>query len=184
MQEFIKLRVACAQLLTAVLPSMIFFSRQTRQRATGVYFNSLSLSSAGIKNVAHKLLRFVLGNQSHLPKELWQTDLRPIVMNPANSKRLSILGLERLLELLTNYLKVEIGHKLLDQFRIVADLEMLQMSPKLPFSKNEGIPKLVLFARIFHLPPFAHTLLKSMVNAIIGSCQTVKFIDCVYHPAA
>ena len=59
----------------------------------------------------------VLTHQSRLPKELLQTGLRPILMNLADPKRLSIPGLEglaRLLELLTNYFKVEIGHKLLE----------------------------------------------------------------------
>ncbi|KAJ3709900.1 hypothetical protein C8R42DRAFT_729736 [Lentinula raphanica] len=45
-------------------------------------------------------------------------------MNLADPKHLSVPGLEglaRLLELLTNYFKVEIGHKLLDRFHFVAD---------------------------------------------------------------
>ncbi|RXW12133.1 hypothetical protein EST38_g13721, partial [Candolleomyces aberdarensis] len=179
--EVIKLRVACIQLLTAALPLTDFFSRQpqTRQRITGVYFKSLYSPSAEVKDVAHEGLRLVLGHQSRLPKELLQTGLRPILMNLADPKRLSISGLEglaRLLELLTNYFKVEIGHKLLDHFRIVADPQTLQMSPKVPFSENEGIPKLVRLAHIFHLlPPSANIFLESLVNVIVQTETQLHF---------
>ena len=89
-----------------------------------MYFKSLYSPIPEVKDVAHEGLRMVLTHQARLPKELLQTGLRPILMNLADPKRLSIPGLEglaRLLELLTNYFKVEIGHKLLDHFRIVAD---------------------------------------------------------------
>lgn len=113
----------------------------------------------------------VLTHQSRLPKELLQTGLRPILMNLADPKRLSVPGLEglaRLLELLTNYFKVEIGHKLLDHFRIVADPQLLQESSKLSMADNEGINKLVRLANIFHLlPSTANIFLEPLVNAIV-----------------
>ena len=113
----------------------------------------------------------VLTHQSRLPKELLQTGLRPILMNLADPKRLSVPGLEglaRLLELLTNYFKVEIGHKLLDHFRIVADPQLVQESSKLSLEDNEGITKLVRLANIFHLlPSAANIFLEPLVNAIV-----------------
>ena len=121
----------------------------------------------------------VLTHQSRLPKELLQTGLRPILMNLADPKRLSVPGLEglaRLLELLTNYFKVEIGHKLLDHFRIVADTQMLQASSKLPLSENEGIIKLVRLANIFHLlPSAANIFLENLVNAIVQTEAQMHF---------
>jgi transformation/transcription domain-associated protein len=121
----------------------------------------------------------VLTHQSRLPKELLQTGLRPILMNLADPKRLSVPGLEglaRLLELLTNYFKVEIGHKLLDHFRIVADPEMLSQSSRLPLSNNEGITKLVRLANIFHLlPSAANIFLESLVNAIVQTESQMHF---------
>ncbi|OBZ70424.1 Transcription-associated protein 1 [Grifola frondosa] len=170
--EIIKLRVACIKLLTASMPLTDFFSKQhqTRQRVTSVYFKSLYSPTPEVKEVAHEGLRMVLTHQSRLPKELLQTGLRPILMNLADPKRLSIPGLEglaRLLELLTNYFKVEIGHKLLDHFRIVADPQMLQASSRMPLMENEGITKLVCLANIFHLlPSAANIFLENLVNAI------------------
>lgn len=121
----------------------------------------------------------VLAHQSRLPKELLQTGLRPILMNLADPKRLSVPGLEglaRLLELLTNYFKVEIGHKLLDHFRVVADPQMLQASSRSPLGENEGITKLVRLANIFHLlPSAANIFLDSLVNAIVQTEAQMHF---------
>ncbi|EMD40733.1 hypothetical protein CERSUDRAFT_111311 [Gelatoporia subvermispora B] len=180
--DIIKLRVACIKLLTASMPLTDYYSKQTqtRQRVTGVYFKSLYSPTTEVKEVAHEGLRTVLTHQSaRLPKELLQTGLRPILMNLADPKRLSIPGLEglaRLLELLTNYFKVEIGHKLLDHFRIVADPQMLQASSRLPLSENEGITKLVRLANIFHLlPSAANIFLENLVNAIVQTEAQLHF---------
>ena len=146
---------------------------------TGVYFKSLYSPTPEVKDVAHEGLRIVLSHQSRLPKELLQTGLRPILMNLADPKRLSIPGLDglaRLLELLTNYFKVEIGHKLLDHFRAVADAQMLQSTSRLPLMENEGIKKLVSLANIFHLlPSAANIFLEALVNAIVQTEATLHF---------
>lgn len=118
----------------------------------------------------------MLTHQNRLPKELLQTGLRPILMNLADPKRLSVLGLEglaRLLELLTNYFKVEIGYKLLDHFRIVADPQTFS---KLPPTDTEGITKLVCLANIFHLLPAAANLfLENLVNAIVQAEAQMQY---------
>ncbi|EJF61235.1 atypical/PIKK/TRRAP protein kinase [Dichomitus squalens LYAD-421 SS1] len=179
--DIIKLRVACIKLLTASMPMTDFFSKQhqTRQRVTAVYFKSLYSPTPMVKDVAHEGLRMVLTHQARLPKELLQTGLRPILMNLADPKKLSIPGLEglaRLLELLTNYFKVEIGHKLLDHFRIVADPQMLQASSRLPLMENDGIKKLVCLANIFHLlPSAANIFLENLVNAIVQTESALHF---------
>ena len=152
---------------------------QIYSRVTSVYFKSLYSPSQEVKEVAHEGLRMVLTHQSRLPKELLQTGLRPILMNLADPKRLSVSGLEglaRLLELLINYFKVEIGHKLLDHFRIVADPQMLQASSRLPLPENEGITKLVRLANIFHLlPSAANIFLDNLVNAVVQTEAQMQF---------
>jgi transformation/transcription domain-associated protein len=148
-------------------------------RVTAVYFKSLYSSVPEIKDVAHEGLRMVLKHQSRLPKDLLQTGLRPILMNLADAKRLSPSGLEalaRLLELLTNYFKVEIGHKLLDHYRVIADPQMLQQSSRLPLTENDGIQKLVRLANIFHLlPSAANAFLENLVNAIVQTEAQMHF---------
>jgi transformation/transcription domain-associated protein len=124
-----------------------------------------------VKDVAHEGLRLVLTHQTRLPKDLLQTGLRPILMNLADPKRLSVPGLEglaRLLELLTNYFKVEIGTKLLDHFRVIADPNMLRATAYRTLTDNEEIIKLVELVHIFHLlPPTANIFLKDLVNAVV-----------------
>ncbi|KAG5221806.1 Transcription-associated protein [Salix suchowensis] len=80
--EVTKLRVACIKLLTASMGITDFFARQTQTRQ----------SVTEIKDVAHDGLRVVLSYQARLPKELLQTGLRPILMNLADHKRLSVLA--------------------------------------------------------------------------------------------
>lgn len=132
-----------------------------------------------MKDVAYAGLKMVLTHQSRLPRELLQTGLRPILMNLADPKRLSVPGLEglaRLLELLTNYFKVEIGHKLLDHFRIVADPQMLQSASRLPLDEHDGITKLVRLANIFHLlPSAANMFLENLVNLIVQTEAQMHF---------
>lgn len=144
-----------------------------------VYFKSLYSTAPEIKEVAYDGLRQVLAHQNRLPRELLQTGLRPILMNLADPKRLSIPGLEglaRLLELLTSYFKVEIGHKLLDHFRFVADPEMLQKSSKLPLHDNEGIIKLIRITNIFHLlPSTANMFLDNLINSIVQIEASMEF---------
>lgn len=148
-------------------------------RVTSVYFKSLYFPSQEVKEVAHEGLRKVLTHQSRLPKELLQTGLRPILTNLADAKRLSVLGLEglaRLLELLTNYFKVEIGHKLLDHFRIVADPQILLASSRLPPPDNDNVAKLVKLANIFHLlPAAANIFLEGFINAVVQTEAQMQF---------
>lgn len=84
-------------------------------------------------------------------------------------------GLARLLELLTNYFKVEIGHKLLDHFRFVAD-QMLEDPIHLRLTNGEDMTKLVRLANIFHLlPSAANIFLNNLVNAIVQTESQMHF---------
>lgn len=140
-------------------------------RVISVYFKSLYSNSPEVKNVALDGLRGILEHQTRLPRDLLQTGLRPILMNLADPKRLSVAGLEglaRLLKLLTNYFKVEIGSKLLDHFRTIADPQMLRASSRLPLTDNEAITKLVRLVNIFHLlPSTADVFLNDLINAVV-----------------
>ncbi|THH03836.1 hypothetical protein EW145_g5969 [Phellinidium pouzarii] len=171
--EVIQLRVACLRLLTAALPLTDSFSRipQTRQRVTGVYFKSLYNPSKEVADAAHEGLRIILGDQSRFPKELLQTGLRPILMNLSDTKKLTIQdleGLSRLLMLLANYFKVEIGMKLLDHFRAIADTQMLHAAARMPLSENDSINKLVHLVNIYHLLPLTAVMfLENLVGIVV-----------------
>jgi transformation/transcription domain-associated protein len=127
-------------------------------------------SSPQIVEVAHEGLRRVLAIQSKLPKDLLQSGLRPILVNLADARRLSVSGLEglaRFLELLTNYFKVEIGVKLLDHFKSLADPVMLTNAAARPYEDNQDIARMVRLVNIFRLlPPTANTFLHELTEQV------------------
>lgn len=91
-------------------------------------------------------------------------------MNLSDTKKLTIQdleGLSRVLVLLANYFKVEIGSKLLDHFRAIAEPSMLQAAARTPLAQNDSISKLVRLVNIYSLlPPTAVMYLKDLVNVV------------------
>lgn len=72
-------------------------------------------------------------NQQRMPKELLQNSLRPILVNLAHTKNLSmplLQGLARLLELLSNWFNVTLGGKLLEHLKKWLEPEKLAQSQK------------------------------------------------------
>lgn len=68
-----------------------------------------------------------------MPKELLQSSLRPILVNLAHTKNLSmplLQGLARLLELLSNWFNVTLGNKLLEHLKKWLEPEKLAQSQK------------------------------------------------------
>lgn len=135
-------------------------------RIISVYFKFMYSPSPEIVEVAHQGLKSVLTIQTKLPKDILQTGLRPILVNLADARRLSVSGLEglaRFLELLTNYFKVEIGVKLLDHFRSLADPNMLANAAMKPYEDNVDIARMVRLVNVFRLlPSAANTFLKDL----------------------
>ena len=92
---------------------------QLRQRIITMFFKSLTSRSPEVVDIAKEGLKRVIQQQS-LSKELLQSSLRPILVNLAHYKNLTIpllVGLERLLELLSNWFNPTLGEKLLEHLR-------------------------------------------------------------------
>ncbi|KAJ2765878.1 transcription-associated protein 1, partial [Coemansia nantahalensis] len=117
------LRHVCIRMLTAAMARPEFADAKntpTRARIISVFFKSLYHKSVEVVDAANDGLRQVLLHQQKLPRDLLQTGLRPILINLSDYKRLTVAsldGLARLLQLLTNYFKVEVGRKLLDHMQ-------------------------------------------------------------------
>ena len=109
--------------------------------------------------------------QHKIPKDLLQAGLRPILINLSDHKRLTVSGLEglgRLLELLTNYFKVEIGKKLLDHLRIWADPNLLEEASNRPVYEVEEIKIIVAILDIFCLlPASANIFLEDIIKELM-----------------
>lgn len=156
-----KLRVVAIRLLSSAMACGDFLSAkhtQMRMKIISVYFKSLYSRSEEVVQVAYESLKTVLSQQSKLPKDLLQSGLRPILMTLADRNRLTASGLEglaRLLQLLTNYFKVEIGTKLLDHLTSLAEPAVLHRAAVGSLRDNEQIKTLVAIVNVFRLLPEA-----------------------------
>lgn len=121
--------------------------------------------------VAHSGLKSVLAHQQKLPKEVLQQGLRPILANLADARKLSVSGLEglaRFLELLTNYFKVEIGHKLLDHFRTLAADGLDGPAALVPFEDNPDITRMARLLNVIRLLPItANRYLPEVIPLVV-----------------
>ena len=174
-EMIINLRVSCLKLLSMAMGSQEFANNSpqnsSRARIIAAFFKSLYSKSTEIIEAANAGLKDVLTQTNKLPKDLLQNGLRPILMNLQEPKRLKVAGLDglaRLLTLLTNYFKVEIGARLLDHMKVIANDALLQ---KVSFGLIEQQEEMKIVAAIFNifhlLPPAAATFMETLVNAVL-----------------
>ena len=101
--------------------------------------------------------------QQKLPKELLQSSLRPILVNLANYKNLSmplLQGLARLLELLSSWFNVTLGDKLKDHLRKWLEPEQLSQPQPAKWKPGEE-PKIAAGGGISAQVWFLHRQSKS-----------------------
>ncbi|KAI8099099.1 uncharacterized protein BX664DRAFT_310101 [Halteromyces radiatus] len=172
--SLMNLRIVCIKLLSAAMACSDFSNQRqthTRARIIQVFFKSLYSKSPEVVEAAHRGLKQVLAQQHKLPKELLQQGLRPILTTLSNHKTLSVAGLEglaRLLELLTNYFKVEIGKKLLDHLKQWAEPKVLQEVAGKSLNENHEVKIIVAILNIFHLlPSAAHIFLDELITVVL-----------------
>ncbi|KAJ2683129.1 transcription-associated protein 1, partial [Coemansia sp. RSA 1285] len=144
----------------------------TRARIISVFFKSLYHKSKEVVDVANDGLKQVLLQQQKLPRDLLYTGLRPILFNLSDYKRLTVAsldGLARLLQLLTNYFKVEVGRKLLDHMQQWANPQFLQAASDKSIEDLHEIKILVAILQVFHLlPSTAVILLDDLVSSVVN----------------
>lgn len=154
-----KLRVVAIRLLAAAMHCSEFLAPEhvsMRMRIISVYFKCLYSRSEEVVQVAYDSLKATLAQQSKLPKDLLRSGLQPILMTLADRNRLTTAGLDglaRLLQLLTNYFKVEIGMKLLDHLTSLADPAMLRRAAGGSLETHEQLKTLAAIVHVFHLLP-------------------------------
>lgn len=172
--SLMNLRIVCIKLLSAAMACSDFSNQRqthTRARIIQVFFKSLYSKAPEVVEAAHRGLKQVLAQQHKLPRELLQQGLRPILTTLSNHKTLSIAGLEglaRLLELLTNYFKVEIGKKLMDHLKQWAEPKVLQEAAGKSLSENHEVKIITAILNIFHLlPAAAHIFLDDLVSVVL-----------------
>ncbi|KAI9190433.1 transcription-associated protein 1 [Blastocladiella emersonii ATCC 22665] len=172
--SLVKLRIVCIQLLSAAMACNEFqLPKQTttRSRIISVFFKGLYNKSQAVVDAAYKAMSQVLGHSQKLPKDLLQNGLKPILSTLADPTRLSVEALEglgRLLELLTNYFKVEIGLKLLDHLKVIATPERLEMCAGQSLADSPDIKLMTALLSVYQkLPATANTFLPKVVDEVL-----------------
>ncbi|KAF2125520.1 hypothetical protein P153DRAFT_400327 [Dothidotthia symphoricarpi CBS 119687] len=173
-EHIVNLRVACIRLLSTAQNFPEFSTtppNATFLRIIAVFFKCLYSKSPEVIEAANIGLSGVISATNKLPKDILQSGLRPILVNLQDPRKLSVEnldGLARLLKLLTNYFKVEIGTRLLDHLKSIADQNSLQ---KISFTMIEQNPKMKIVTGIFNifhlLPPAASTFLKQIIEKVL-----------------
>ena len=173
-EHIVSLRVSCIKILALALSAQDFLSPQqasTRGRIISVFFKSLYSPSKKVIDAANAGMTAVLSQTNKLPKDLLQNGLRPILMNLQDPRKLSepgLDGLARLLALLTNYFKTEIGEKLLGHMNVIADSLTLQKASFSLIEQNQQMKIIMAILNIFHLlPPQATGFMKDLVEKVL-----------------
>ncbi|GAB2260071.1 hypothetical protein Droror1_Dr00010926 [Drosera rotundifolia] len=154
-----RLRTACIELLCTAMAWADFKTQNhsdLRAKIISMFFKSLTCRTPEIYAVAREGLRQVI-QQQRIPKDLLQSSLRPILVNLAHTKNLSmplLLGLARLLELVSSWFNVALGNKLLEHLKRFYEPEKLAQSQK--SWKHGEEPKIAAaIVELFHLLPSA-----------------------------
>lgn len=171
-RQIVDLRVACLKILSTAMDFDEFMKGQgtkdnpNRGKIVAVFFKCLYSDSHPTIEAAKEALKAVLRNSSKLPRDLLQAGLRPVLASLSDAKRLTVHGLENLailLKLLTNYFKVEIGARLLDHIKVIADPNLLQQISFTFFEQNPSMKVIAAVFNIFHLLPEAAKQFKERV---------------------
>ncbi|TPX10443.1 uncharacterized protein E0L32_008662 [Thyridium curvatum] len=165
----VNLRVSCIKILSTAMDFEEFMkgpNNPTRTKIVAVFFKCLYQESKPTIEAANDALKRVLSHTNKLPRDLLQSGLRPVLASLQDPKRLSTHGLDnldRLLRLLTTYFKVEIGSRLLDHIKVLADPNGLQQISFTFFEQNQAMKVIAAVFNIFHLLPDAAKQFKERV---------------------
>ena len=180
-QQIVDLRVSCIQLLALALGTAEYSSQQqsqNRSRIIAVFFKSLYSPSLEVIEAANIGLKGVLLQTNKLPKDLLQNGLRPILMNLQDPNKLTEQGLDglaRLLALLTNYFKTEIGERLMGHMNVIASPTVLQKSSFTLIEQSPQMRIVIAILNIFHLlPPTATVFMSDLIERVLDLEQNLR----------
>ena len=173
-ESIVSLRVSCIKLLSTALSLPEFTGQQqppTRNRIISVFFKSLYSTSTEVIDTAYDGLRGVLLVTNKLPKDLLQNGLRPILMTLQDHKKINVQtldGLARLLKLLTNYFKVEIGDRLINHMETISQDPAVQKTSFTLIEQNPQMKIVTATLNIFHLlPATAISMMPKLITRVL-----------------
>lgn len=180
-ESIINLRVSCIRMLATAMNFEEFqkgSNNPTRTKIVSVFFKCLYSDSKKTIEASNEALKVVLGQTTKLPKDLLQNGLRPVLANLQDPRRLTVHGLDglaRLLQLLTTYFKVEIGSRLLDHIKVLAEPSTLQRISFTLVEQNDQMKIIAAVFNIFHLlPPAAVSFNERLIDTVLGLEESLR----------
>lgn len=188
-------RVACMNLMQATIAAVPveFMSppqQDLRDNYIRLFFESLTGRVERVTTTAKRALAQVItGNNRHgqgrdkaLPKELLQACLRPVLLNLADYKAMSLQlleGLARLLTLLSSCFNTTLGDKLFEHLRQWLDPDTIMKSRLASPGKAPEVAAAIL--NLFHLLPHSPKFLQQIVT-VTYQLETVlhRFRSCAF----
>lgn len=172
-KHLVQLRRRAADLLCNVSVHCYTFLQETAnddlfRRMISSFFKFLQSKDKEIVESAKRGLKVAIAKH-HKPKELLQNNLRPVLANLADYKKLSIpylQGLSRVLELFSHWFNVNLGEKLLEHLQRWTEPENLVQLKRWPPGTEARVGAAIL--DLFHLlPPAASRFLEKIVYMVI-----------------
>ena len=196
-QLWTKLRVESLHLMSAALahedvrrdPKQ---HREWKEQVIKIFFRNLLSRNPDINSAAKAGLHAVLLKEK-IPKELLQLCLRPILLNLADHRKLSVAlleGLARLLELLSSCFNVTLGEKLLDHLKHFSSVEGLtRMREEAQQDKTNTLIRLkpdeevkipLCVIELFHLLPPAPEgkFLEALIGIVLRLEEVLPLLMC------
>lgn len=169
------LRTGCIKLLTAI-SSIEEFHQQyqsIKPRIVSVFFKLLYSTSPEVVDAAYEgletNLKFYGGR---FPKDQLHNGLRPILVDLANYRQLTVTGLSvlhKLLQLLASSFKIETGNKLLDHLKEWHVAGKLSEFSKRPLDNFDGVKIIVAILNVFHMfPSMALVFMENIVYEVVA----------------
>jgi len=151
----VRLRIVCIELLCNAmsLEGLKSQNGELRNQMIACFFKSLTVRWDEVVSVASEALSHVINTQK-LQKELLQSSLRPILLNLADYRKLTVhllQRLSRLLSLLSNFFNLTLAEKLLEHLGRWTDPEALSKAKAFKQDEEIKIPCAIL--NLFHLLP-------------------------------
>ena len=196
-QLWTKLRVESLHLMSAALAHEDVrrdpkAHREWKEQVIKIFFRNLLSRNPDINSAAKAGLHAVLLKEK-IPKELLQLCLRPILLNLADHRKLSVAlleGLARLLELLSSCFNVTLGEKLLDHLKHFSTVEGLtRMREEAQQDKTNTLIRLkpdeevkipLCVIELFHLLPPAPEgkFLEALIGIVLRLEEVLPLLMC------
>ncbi|OQR96405.1 phosphatidylinositol kinase (PIK-L3) [Achlya hypogyna] len=175
LSQMCQLRIAAIQLLRAafVNDDLLQQHQEACNRFVGVFFKFLTGQPSALLDCAQQALTDVIlmnkrNNERSLSKELLQQCLRPVLLNLADYRKLTIPlleGLGRLLGLLSSCFNVTLGEKLLEHLRQWRDPERIIKAAIWKRGEEPNVAAAIV--DLFHLLPPSDTFLDPLVSCVV-----------------